>query len=133
MASAPGEIGVYDAGHGRYDCFRTGNAPDRTTYAGVPATADTRVPALGVPDVLGDVPQDVFPFLLKVDVEGAEKDIFAGSCDWLDRFPIIMIEPHDWMFPKSGAFQPFLRRIADAPRDFLVYNESVVSIAHDLG
>jgi FkbM family methyltransferase len=56
----------------------------------------------------GMVPVD----LLKIDVEGAEKEIFAGDCSaWLDHVGTIMIETHDRITP--GCSQALARAIAD--------------------
>jgi FkbM family methyltransferase len=40
--------------------------------------------------------------IVKIDVEGAEADIFTGDMTWVDQVPIIMIELHDWMLQGSG-------------------------------
>lgn len=40
--------------------------------------------------------------LLKIDIEGAERELFKGSCDWLEKVERIIIEFHD---------QPFKRKI----------------------
>jgi FkbM family methyltransferase len=37
--------------------------------------------------------------LLKLDVEGAEREIFSGDCGWLERVKLIVIELHDRMKP----------------------------------
>jgi FkbM family methyltransferase len=38
--------------------------------------------------------------LLKVDIEGAEKEVFgSGTTSWLDRVSTIAIELHDWKKP----------------------------------
>jgi FkbM family methyltransferase len=39
------------------------------------------------------------PFLLKLDIEGAEQSLFTGPPSVLDQFPLIIMEPHDWLFP----------------------------------
>jgi hypothetical protein len=36
--------------------------------------------------------------LLKVDIEGAEKEVFA-ACDWMDSVRCLMIELHDRFKP----------------------------------
>jgi FkbM family methyltransferase len=73
-----------------------------------------------------------FPFLVKIDIEGGEAEVFAGNLDWIDRTPILIVEPHDWMRPKQGVARPFLRAIADKDRDFLIVGEHIFSIANDL-
>jgi len=40
--------------------------------------------------------------ILKLDIEGAEKEIFENYPeDWIDDFDIIFVEPHDWIWPKT--------------------------------
>ena len=53
------------------------------------------------------------PFLVKIDIEGFERDLFASNLDWLAETFAVIIEPHDWLFPgqrTSGAFQQALAR-----------------------
>jgi FkbM family methyltransferase len=40
--------------------------------------------------------------LLKVDIEGAEKDVFEHSQAWIDRVDIIAVELHDWICNGCG-------------------------------
>jgi FkbM family methyltransferase len=47
--------------------------------------------------------------LLKIDVEGAESEIFGSDCDWLSRVNAIAIELHDRF--KSGCSQGFYSAI----------------------
>lgn len=71
------------------------------------------------------------PFLLKVDIEGAEKSLFAGSASELDRFPLIVVEPHDWMLPGQRTSVEFFRFHAQAGREFAMNHENVASIVCD--
>jgi FkbM family methyltransferase len=68
------------------------------------------------------------PFAIKIDIEGAEAELFSGNNDWVDEFPLIMIELHDWLFPGEGTSRPFLRAIAEKDRDFVYLDENVFSI-----
>ena len=69
------------------------------------------------------------PFLLKVDIEGAEKTLFAGDTSALEVFPLIIMEPHDWLFPGTLSSQEFFRFHVNAGREFCMRNENVASIA----
>ena len=71
------------------------------------------------------------PFLLKVDIEGAEKSLFAGTASVLDQFPLIIVEPHDWLFPGQCTSLEFFRFHAQAGREFAMNNENIASIACD--
>lgn len=72
------------------------------------------------------------PFLIKIDIEGAEADLFSGECAWIDRFPLIIIELHDWMLPGKRTAQPFLKQIAKRDRDFVHIGDNVYSLSNTL-
>jgi FkbM family methyltransferase len=61
----------------------------------------------------------LFPLILKFNIEGAEKQLFSGDVSWIDSFPLIIGELHDWMLPHQGISAAFLRAVADRKRDFL--------------
>jgi FkbM family methyltransferase len=70
------------------------------------------------------------PFLLKLDIEGAERSLFTGPASVLDQFPVILMEPHDWMFPGQRTSVEFFRFHAQAGREFAMKHENVASIAY---
>jgi hypothetical protein len=80
---------------------------------------ETGIPCVTIPDIYDRECSEgaTFPFIVKIDIEGAEADVFAQNTDWLKRTPIVMIELHDWLFPKKQTAAGFLRCIADEPRD----------------
>jgi len=43
------------------------------------------------------------PFIAKIDIEGAEFDLFRENLEWVDATPIITIELHDWHTPGCSA------------------------------
>ena len=71
---------------------------------------------------------DFTPYIVKIDIEGAEADVFSGSIEWIDRTPIIILEPHDWLFPGQGVTTPFLRAVSLFKRDFIIRGENIFSI-----
>jgi FkbM family methyltransferase len=71
------------------------------------------------------------PFIAKIDIEGFEDNLFSENTEWISLFPIIILEPHDWMFPKEGKSMNFLRSISKYNRDFVYANGNVFSIAND--
>lgn len=70
------------------------------------------------------------PFIVKIDIEGGEAELFSQNTEWVDLFPILIIELHDWLLPASTNSQNFLRCIATKNRDFVVSGENVFSIAN---
>lgn len=79
-----------------------------------------------VPEIL---PDDATPFLIKIDIEGYEQDLFAENLDWVDRFPILLIELHDWMRPGEQVTRNFVKAIAARDRDLMHFDGYLVSTA----
>lgn len=72
------------------------------------------------------------PFIVKIDIEGFEKNLFSENTEWIEIFPLLIIELHDWMLPKSGNSSNFLKTIAPMDRDFVFYGENIFSIDNKL-
>jgi FkbM family methyltransferase len=68
------------------------------------------------------------PFILKIDIEGSEHSLFSGDTSAFNRFPLILMEPHDWMLPGQLSSLPFFRFHTDAGREFAFKNEIIASI-----
>lgn len=73
-----------------------------------------------------------FPFLVKIDIEGDEKDLFSSNLEWVKYTPLIIAELHDWLLPNDGVALPFLKCIAKLDRDFITFGEDAYSIAKNL-
>jgi FkbM family methyltransferase len=85
---------------------------------------------LSIEDLLTQQGKGATPFILKMDIEGFEQDVFAGDTAWLDRFYVAVIELHDWMLPGAASSRPFLSAVAALERDFLFKGENVFSISN---
>lgn len=68
------------------------------------------------------------PFLLKLDIEGAEKTLFSGDNSAIDRFPMIIMEPHDWLHLGEQISREFFRFHVEAGREFAMKHENVASL-----
>jgi FkbM family methyltransferase len=94
-------------------------------------TDDGRIPMVTIPGILSsDSCRTCEPFIAKIDIEGFEDDVFADNLEWIDQFPIIMVELHDWLFPGEARSRTFLEAVGGRDRDFLVSGETVFSIAN---
>jgi hypothetical protein len=80
-------------------------------------------------DSLLSLNADATPFIVKIDIEGFEDDLFSRNTDWVDLFPVLIIELHDWMLPGARVTQKFLADIAKREREFMHFDGYVVSIA----
>ena len=110
-----------------------GSAPGRAALSADPEgcavqtkRANDGVDIVTIDDALARVP-DGEPFICNIDIEGFEKDLFAANTDWIDRFALVIIEPHDWREPGAMISRNFQREMAARPfeiyprRDTLYY------------
>ncbi|MGH7086872.1 MAG: FkbM family methyltransferase [Acetobacteraceae bacterium] len=86
------------------------------------------IPAFSVQSLLRKAVADAIPFIVKIDIEGFERNLFSKNSDWVELFPIIIIELHDRIVPGEGVASNFLRVIAQQNRDFIVIEDNVISI-----
>ena len=69
--------------------------------------------------------QNTTPLIFKIDIEGGEEILFKSDVSWLNKFPAVMIETHDWMLPFSGSSRNFIKAIAQFDFDFLHRGENI--------
>jgi FkbM family methyltransferase len=69
--------------------------------------------------------QNTNPLILKIDIEGGEDALFKGDTDCLSKFPLIIIELHDWMLPFSGSSRNFIKFIAQHDFDLVHRGENI--------
>jgi FkbM family methyltransferase len=85
------------------------------------------VPSLSMATLLKEY-RALNPFICKIDIEGAESDLFDDDVSWVDEFPVLIVELHDWLFPRGGRARSFLKAIAHRDRDFVIFGENVISV-----
>jgi FkbM family methyltransferase len=85
---------------------------------------------LSLKTILASKPESSYsPFLLKVDIEGAEKYLFSSSHALLNQFSVILLELHDRFYPGQGTSVEFFRFHADARREFAMNRTTIASLA----
>ena len=98
-------------------------------YRTIPAGPESGLATFSLPTLLkSKSPSAYTPFLLKLDIEGAEKSLFDGDCSAIAQFPVIIMEPHDWFLPGQSTSLGFFRFHAAAERELLIQHENIVSI-----
>ena len=50
--------------------------------------------------------------IVKVDIEGAEAELFRSGTDWLDSAALLTVETHDWLFPGKGTSHSLFAALA---------------------
>lgn len=117
IASEDGFASLFDPGEGSL------------AYRTVPAGPESGLETVSLQTLLNQKPAATYtPFLLKLDIEGAEKPLFDGDCSAIADFPIIIMEPHDWFLPGQGTSLGFFRFHAQAGRELLIRHENIISI-----
>jgi len=77
------------------------------------------VEVITINNLLKEFGQNAYqPFIVKIDIEGFECNLFENNVEWIDSFPILIIELHDWMLPKQANSNNFLKAISKRNRDF---------------
>lgn len=75
---------------------------------------------------------NLHPFIIKIDIEGGEHNLFSSNTRWLSKFPVLIIELHDVLFPGESNSKNFLRAISSANFDFVYQGENVFCFNNDL-
>tara|TARA_B100001540_G_scaffold314765_1_gene340424 strand:- start:86 stop:910 length:825 start_codon:yes stop_codon:yes gene_type:complete len=77
---------------------------------------------------------DLYPFIIKIDIEGYEKILFEKNLEWVDEFKIIIIELHDWCKPNENISNNYIKAIANSlknyNRDLIIKGENLLSIKY---
>ncbi len=66
----------------------------------------------------------LFPFIFKIDIEGGESNLFSKNTEWIDQFPLIIIELHDWLLPFQGNSKSLLNAISRLDFDMVIKGEN---------
>lgn len=81
---------------------------------------------------VGDLKREAGPgaelLLVKVDIEGFEKDLFSENLDWLDETTALIVEPHDWMLPGQHSSGTLQRAVFPRNFEMLIHRESLVFV-----
>lgn len=115
------------SGHCRVIAYERGSAGLQTEYCD--ADAPGAVPAHTIDDLVAMVPGGR-PWIVKLDIEGAQAEVFSANTDWVERADLIVLEPDDWAFPWSGSTVNFFRALAPHRFDYLLDGELVLCFRH---
>lgn len=77
--------------------------------------------------LIAEVRKEGTPFLIKIDIEGAEKDFLINAEVILD-FDVICVEIHDWLFPGQNCGYQALKLINQPNRNIYIRGENLFSV-----
>jgi FkbM family methyltransferase len=64
--------------------------------------------------------------LTKIDIEGAEAEVFRSPAPWMSEVPVIVTEIHDWLLPGQGTSRNLFRRIGEQGFDVVLQGENLL-------
>ena len=120
ISNIDGELALEDPGHSDWG-FMTkpiDSSEPESTKGIVKSICPTSI--LALPET-----KNTNPLILKIDIEGGEDALFEGDTSWLSKFPLVIIELHDWMLPFSGSSRNFIRAIGQHDFDFIHRGENI--------
>ena len=121
LASEAGKLWLTDPGIGEWG-FRVGESAGKFQVA-----------AITMADILRKFEATRYmPLICKIDIEGGERDLFRANDAWVDQFPLIIIELHDWLLPGTGNSRNFLRAISKRNFDIIYRGENMFCFNNDL-
>ena len=68
------------------------------------------------------------PFIVKIDIEGFEDELFSKNTEWMKVFYLITLEIHDWMLPRKSVSKNLFREHSKESRDCYLKGDMVFSI-----
>jgi len=63
--------------------------------------------------------------IVKLDIEGSQKDLFSTNTEWVERTGLITLELDDWLLPWQGTSRNFFKCLSQYPFDYLLNGESI--------
>lgn len=87
--------------------------------------SDRGIPISVVPELKALIPDGEL-LIVKIDIEGFEKDVFAGETDWVSEPHVIIVEPHDWMLPGGGTSFPLQDILLREKREMILSGENLM-------
>jgi len=65
------------------------------------------------------------PFIVKLDIEGAQANLFSSNTEWVENTHLVTLELDDWLLPWQGTSRPFFTCLSKYPFDYLLGQESI--------
>jgi FkbM family methyltransferase len=66
------------------------------------------------------------PFIVKIDIEGAQGQLFSKNTTWVPQTRLIMLELDDWQMPWQGTSRSFFSCVSQYEFDYLLDGELIL-------
>jgi FkbM family methyltransferase len=87
------------------------------------------IQAVTIPEILAS-DRDYRLLIVKIDIEGAEVQLFRSNTEWVDITPLLIIELHDWQIPWRSTGHAFFRTTSRVERDYRIRGENMYAFLH---
>ena len=77
-----------------------------------------------IDELCGSV-DDSVPFIVKLDIEGAQRWLFSENYGWVGRVHLLILELDDWLFPWQGTSRTFFSAVSDYPFEYVLGGENI--------
>jgi FkbM family methyltransferase len=124
--AAHGKVKVVEAAIGAEPGFAALSKPGQS-WSVQTERADSGCPIVTINELVASIDRGV-PFIVKVDIEGFENELFSKNLDWLDDAFAVFIELHDGMFPGRQTSRSFQKAMAAQEFEILMRGENLVYI-----
>jgi FkbM family methyltransferase len=101
---------------------------DRSWSIRTERSSDGHVPVVTIPQLVAAEGIDAQLFLVKIDIEGFESDVFEDAGQWIEQPSAIIVEIHDWLFPGQLTSQSLLHAMSGVACDIMIHGENLVFI-----
>jgi FkbM family methyltransferase len=115
------------SGHCRVIGRERGSAGLMTEYCD--AGAEGAIRTWTIDDLLAMVPNGQ-PWIVKLDIEGAQDELFSANTGWVAKADCIILELDDWIMPWSGSTVNFFKTLSDHRFDYLLDGELIICYRH---
>ena len=68
--------------------------------------------------------------LVKLDIEGAQKQLFSSNSEWVENCEVIVIELDDWLLPWQATSQSLFACTSRLNFDYLINGENLLCFRH---
>lgn len=120
VASEPGTLFIENAAEGSAAYRVTNNSTDNQSQGFC---------SVSINEILYEF-KELAPFIIKIDIEGWEKDLFSKNIEWVELFDYIVIELHDWMLPGEEVSRNFWRSLKNYNFDIDSVGEHIIIKTH---
>jgi FkbM family methyltransferase len=86
------------------------------------------IPVVTVDELLAEAGIGSKLFIIKIDIEGFEKDLFSSEISWLSEAAVVIIELHDWMLPGQYTSLPFQKAMLSYNSEVLISGDNLIFV-----